>query len=187
MVAAVAVLALAAGMTSIGGAPFVAGMMKKIVGDREVVQVDSEREGEDNWVSSEGEESKAWQEIKDSLGIEPVRLGFLPEGTQFVMGEVDEVLDEATLLYECKGKIIEYWIFTGYKSKSFGYDIEDNPIDNKELSINGINITIRYYEIEDTTEKECVAQFEYKNVQYIIKTDMEQEIEKIIESLKFFK
>lgn len=185
LVAAVAVLALAAGMTSIGGAPFVTGMMKKIIGDREVVQVDSEREGEDGRISTDGKESKIWQEIKDQLSIEPVRLGYLPEGTQFVTGEVDKVLDEAILFYDCKGKIIEYWIFTGYKNKSFGFDIEDNLIYEKELSIDGNIIVIRYYEIVDTNEEECVAQFEYNDVQYILRTNIEQEIEKIVESINF--
>lgn len=185
LVAAVAVLALAAGMTSIGGAPFVTGIMKKIHGEREMVQIDNEREGETDRVTTLSEEEETWQRIKDQLSIEPMRLGYLPEGTQFVTGEVDRVLDEAILFYDCKGKIIEYWIFTGYKNKSFGFDIEDNLKDEKKLNINGKIIIIRYYEIVDTNEEECVAQFEYNDVQYILRTNMEQEIEKIVENINF--
>lgn len=185
LVAAVAVLALAAGMTSIGGAPFVTGMMKKIVGEREVVQVDSEREGEEKSISNEGEEEKVWQEIKEQFGVEPVRLGYLPEETKFVTGEVDKVLDEAVFLYDCKGNIIEYWVFTGNKDKSFGYDIEDDLKKEKELNINGNVIMVRSYLIADTNETEYVVQFEYNNAQYILRTSMKQEIEKILENLIF--
>ena len=185
LVAAVAILALAAGMTSIGGAPFVAEIKKQLIGEREMVKVNSEREGEEDRVNSEGEESRIWQEIEVQLQIEPARLMYLPEGTQFVTGEIDGVLDEAILFYDCKGKIIEYWIFTGYKNKSFGFDIEDNLKDEKKLNINGKIIIIRYYEIVDTNEEECVAQFEYNDVQYILRTNMEQEIEKIVENINF--
>lgn len=185
LVAAVAVLALAAGMTSIGGAPFVTGIMKKIHGDREMVQIDNEREGEADRVTTLNEESEVWQQIKDQLGIEPVRLGYIPEGAQFVTGEVDKVLNEAILLYDCEGRILEYWVFIGYKSKSFGYDIEDNLVSEKKLSINGNDIVIRYYRIVDTNEIECVTQFKYNDVQYILRTDMVQEIEEIVENLIF--
>lgn len=185
LVAAVAVLALAAGMTSIGGAPFVAKIRKQLIGEREMVKVNSEREGEEKSISNEGEEEKVWQEIKEQFGVEPVRLGYLPEETKFVTGEVDKVLDEAVFLYDCKGNIIEYWVFTGNKDKSFGYDIEDDLKKEKELNINGNVIMVRSYLIADTNETEYVVQFEYNNAQYILRTSMEQEIEKILENLIF--
>lgn len=185
LVAAVAILALAAGMTSIGGAPFVAKIRKQLIGEREMVKVNSEREGEEKSISNEGEEEKVWQEIKEQFGVEPVRLGYLPEETKFVTGEVDKVLDEAVFLYDCKGNIIEYWVFTGNKDKSFGYDIEDDLKKEKELNINGNVIMVRSYLIADTNETEYVVQFEYNNAQYILRTSMEQEIEKILENLIF--
>lgn len=185
LVAAVAVLALAAGMTSIGGAPFVTGMMKKIVGDREVVQVDSEREGEAKSISTEGEEEKVWQEIADILGFEPVKFGYLPDGMKFIDCEIDADIEEACLLYECKGTVVEYQIISNYRDKLIGYDIEDNLIDEKELNIKGNNIVLRYYNIDNTNEEECVAFFKYNNVQYVLRTRIGYEVEKILENLIF--
>ena len=121
LVAAVAVLALAAGMTSIGGAPFVTGIMKKIIGDREMVQIDSEREGEDDRIISEREESTAWQEIEEKLGIEPVKLCFIPEGMQLVDYEISKDLEDACLIYEYDGKILEYQLWANSRDKSIGY------------------------------------------------------------------
>ncbi|MGN0403594.1 MAG: DUF4367 domain-containing protein [Bariatricus sp.] len=185
LVAAVAVLALAAGMTSIGGAPFVAKIRKQLIGEREMVKVNSEREGEEDRVIMEGEEGKIWQEIKDQLGIEPVRLGYLPDGMKFIDCEIDADVEEACLLYECKGTVVEYQIISNYRDKSIGYDIEDNLIDEKELNIKGNNIVLRYYNIDNTNEEECVAFFKYNNVQYVLRTRIGYEVEKILENLIF--
>ena len=106
LVAAVAVLVLAAGMTSIGGAPFVTGIMKKIHGDREMVQIDNEREGEADRVTTLNGESEAWQQISEQLEIEPVKFGYMPNGIKFVGVEIDDALKEACILYECDEKIL---------------------------------------------------------------------------------
>lgn len=185
LVAAVAVLALAAGMTSIGGAPFVAKIRKQLIGEREMVKVNSEREGEEDRAVSEGEESKAWQEITDILGFEPVKFGYLPDGMKFIDCEIDADVEEACLLYECKGTVVEYQIISNYRDKSIGYDIEDNLFDEKELNIKGNNIVLRYYKIDNTNEEECVAFFKYNNVQYVLRTRIGYEVEKILENLIF--
>ena len=120
MVAAVAVLALAAGMTSLGGAPFVAKLRQQLIGEREMVKVNSEREGEDDRLSTEREESKAWQEIEDKLGIEPVKFCFIPEGMQLLDYEINEELEEGWLIelfYEARGDNGNKIIVTLYKEE----------------------------------------------------------------------
>lgn len=186
LVAAVAVLALAAGMTSIGGAPFVTGIMKKIHGDREMVQIDNEREGEADRVTTLNEESEAWQEIKDKLGVEPVRLGYKPAKFKFVEFEVDEALKEACVLYECDEKVLEFQIWANYKEGSIGYDVEDKVLYEESLIVSGERIKIKEYQVESTESMEYLAQFEYKGVYYTVNGYIQkEEFYKIINNLIF--
>ena len=186
MIAAVAVLALAAGMTSIGGAPFVTGMMKKIIGNREMVQIDSKRDGEDESISSESEESKAWQEVEDQLGVEPVRFWYRPEGIKMIGYEINQELEDACLLYECDGKIIEYQLWANYRNKSIGYSIEDQLISEENIVVSGVEINIKEYQVEESGEYEYVARFKYENSYYIINSEIEKtEFINIVKNLDF--
>lgn len=186
LVAAVAVLALAAGMTSIGGAPFVTGIMKKIIGDREMVQIDSEREGEAKSISTDGEEEKVWQEITDILGFEPVKFGYMPNGIKFVGFEINEALKEACILYECDNKILEFQIWANYKEGSIGYDIEDKLLHEESLIVSGERIIIKEYQVESAESMEYLAQFEYNGVYYTLNGYIrKEEFTKIIKNLIF--
>ena len=186
LIAAVAVLALAAGMTSIGGAPFVTGMMKKIIGNREMVQIDSKRDGEDESISSESEESKAWQEVEDQLGVEPVRFWYRPEGIKMIGYEINQELEDACLLYECDGKIIEYQLWANYRNKSIGYSIEDRLISEENIVVSGVEINIKEYQVEESGEYEYVARFKYENSYYIINSEIEKtEFINIVKNLDF--
>lgn len=175
LVAAVAVLALAAGMTSIGGAPFVTGMMKKIIGDREMVQIDSEREGNEDRVTTENEEEKIWQSIKETLKVEPVRWGYIPEGTKIIKYDINEEIEEAEIIGEYRGEIIEYQLWVNLNNKSMGYDIEDKLLNEEEVKISGVEINIKHYETLDDKNDEYVAQFVYNNVYYTLNGRLPQD------------
>lgn len=185
LVAAVAVLALAAGMTSIGGAPFVAKIRKQLIGEREMVKVNSEREGEDDRLNTENSEAEFYQKVKEVFDFTPVRLGFVPLNTKMLDYEVDKELEEACMILECEEKIIEYQIWPNFQDKSTGYDIEDNLISEEIINISGNDIVLRSYDNRDTGEKEYIAQFIYNNTQYILRISFEQDAKKIIENLIF--
>ena len=186
MVAAVAVLALAAGMTSIGGAPFGAKIRKQLIGEREMVKVNSEREGEDDRLSTEREESKAWQEIEDKLGIEPVKFCFIPEGMQLLDYEINEELEDACLIYECDGEILEYQLWANYRDKSVGYDVEDSVESEEIIVISGVDINFKEYQIAESEMKEYIAQFQYRNSYYVLNSSIEKEkFVKILKNLDF--
>lgn len=186
LVAAVAVLALAAGMTSIGGAPFVAKIRKQLIGEREMVKVNSEREGEDERLSTESEEEKAWQEIKEKLGVEMVRFGYKPDRMKFIECDIDMELEEACMLYEYEGKIIEYQIWTNFSNKSVGYDIQDKLIKEEKIIVSGVEIYVKSYDIEKSESIEYIVQFSDGNAYYILNSCIEkEEIIKIVKNLNF--
>lgn len=77
--AAAAVLVLTVGMTSMGGAEKLASVIEQVVGGRKVVKVNSD---EGNKVSENEDEKKAYQEIKDTFGVTPVKLTNQRKGTR---------------------------------------------------------------------------------------------------------
>ena len=73
IVAIVAVLAMMWSMVSIGGTPFFGRVLNDIIGDREMVKVNTEREdGDKNKVDGHDEE-KVYEEIKEKFGVDIVR------------------------------------------------------------------------------------------------------------------
>ena len=87
--AAVMVFVLGLGITSVGGPKRVMEVMQQMVGEREVTKINSD---DDKVVSSEGlAEEDAYQEIKDKLGIDPVRIASNSADLEFVGAETDPV------------------------------------------------------------------------------------------------
>lgn len=186
LIAAAATLILAMGLTSFGGPPFILNMMDDALGEREVTKMDSEREGENAHTDEISEEEKFYQEVKDTFGINIVRMLYLPAHTKFFVGDVDEKSSQGCILYSCGEKMIEYQIVINYQTRSYGYDIEDELISEKELSVSGVPIIVKEYKLPDGTHQ-YVAQFEYGENAYILNSTISQEeFEKILNNLKFF-
>ena len=74
IVAIVAVLAMMWSMVSIGGTPFFGRVLNDIIGDREMVKVNTEREDGDKNKVDEYDEFQVYEEIKEKLGVDVVRL-----------------------------------------------------------------------------------------------------------------
>lgn len=182
--AAVFVLVLAIGVTSLGGAERVVRFVKSMVGEREVVQVDS---GEDNMIIIEGDAEEAYQVIGDKLGIEPVRpLHGSVEGLVFNSMEFDEVLQLAELSYSFNNELIYYFINASYSESSWGIDVEDNVTDKYEIEKKDCLIKVTEYETPESKTKRYSASFQYKGLEYyLIGTVEKAEFEKIIENLYF--
>ena len=84
--AAALVLAMAIGVNSLGGPERIIRMLTQIVGDREVVQVDSDR---DNLILVKENEEEAYQKIKQEFGVDPVRIVERPQNMRFVKMQLD--------------------------------------------------------------------------------------------------
>ena len=176
LVAAVAVMVLAIGMTSIGGAPFVAKIRKQLVGEREMVKVNSEREGEDERLSTDIEEEEFYQSVKEKFGFSPAMLGYLPPNTKMIDYEVNKELKEACMLLEYEENVVEYQIWPNFRDKSYGYDIQDSLLYEEKIVVSGIEITIQCYEILDGQSEEFVARFQNENVYYVLNGCIPKEI-----------
>lgn len=186
IVAIVAVLAMMWSMVSIGGTPFFGRVLNDIIGDREMVKVNTEREdGNKNEVAGNAEE-QTYEEIKEKFGVDVVH--FLKKSNDMILvkSDVDEVLKRVCLIYNNEENVIEYQMVFNYKEQSHGYDIEDKKIKEEQVIVEGNNIDVIQYKLPDES-KENVAQFTYKDVFYTINTTMdEKNFKELLKSLYFF-
>ena len=183
IVAIVTVLAMMWSMVSIGGTPFFGRVLNDIIGDREMVKVNTEREdGDKNKIDNYDEES-VYEEIKDKFGMDVVRFRRKSDGMTLIQSDIDEALKRVCLIYSNEETIMEYQMIFNYKEQSHGYDVEDKKIKEEQMIVDGNKINIIQYELSDGS-KENIAQFEYKDVFYILNTTMEEEeFKKILKNL----
>lgn len=186
LVAAIATLLLATGLTSLGGPPFILDMMEDVLGEREVTKMDSEREGGSTNTEDIGEEEKFYQEVKETFGINAVRMFYTPSHAQFLMGDIDKESSQVCILYLCEENTLEYQIIVNVQARAYGYDIEDELVSEDVLVAKDTPITMKEYKLPDGSHQ-FVAQFEYENNAYILNSTIAQEeFEKIVKNLRFY-
>ncbi|MCI6121198.1 MAG: DUF4367 domain-containing protein [Lachnospiraceae bacterium] len=183
--AAVLILVMAVGITSIGGPERIVRMLKQAVGDREVEKVTSSEESK---TIVEENEEESYEEIKKQLGVEPVKIGVKPEKMIFDRMVFDEELQIAEIFYKLDGENIVYFINASYRDSSLGIDVEDEVISANKKNIKGCSIEIKEYMTPDTGMKRYSARFKYNGLEYfLIGTMKEEEFDIIIQHLFFYK
>lgn len=181
--AAVLALVLILGITSVGGPERIVEMVRTMVGDREVVKVNS---NEDNLKIAEEKEEEAYQEIKDAFGVDPVRLSIYPEGMQFSSVDIDNSLQTAEMKFRYGKENVVYIISTTYTDASYGIDVEDKITDQYYKEKKGQEIEIKEYQVKGTNEKRYSASYKYNGIEYfLIGTMTKQEFELVIDNLHF--
>ncbi len=186
IVAIVAVLAMMWSMVSIGGTPFFGRVLNDIIGDREMVKVNTEREDGDKNKIGNYEEESVYEDIKDKMGVDVVRLRITSKEMSLVQSDIDEVLKKVCLLYEDDDTLIQYQMEIQSENKSYAYDIEDKKVKRTQITVDGNKIDIIQYELDDGNE-ENVAQFAYEDVFYTINTTMEEaDFKELLKNLYFF-
>nr|WP_191383898.1 DUF4367 domain-containing protein [uncultured Lachnoclostridium sp.] len=183
-VAAVFVIVAAVGITGVGGPDRVMEVLQQVVGSREMTQVESD--DKDTLSSGESEEEKAYQEIKDKLGIDPVRIITQSSSMRYEDMEVDEYLKVANLFYECNNQIISYIINCSQRDGTWGFDIEDTLINEYTYTLDETEVIVEEYRVEGTDEKKYSARFDYKDIHYQLTGNMtKEEMEEILDNLHF--
>lgn len=165
------------GITSVGGAERVASVVELIIGDRKTVRVDSAK---GNKISEGDEEQKAYQKIKDTFGIEPVKIIKPAKGMRFLQMDLDENLQVAEMLYQYNNRNYWYIISVGYYKSSFGHDVEDKIIEEEEIEVDGNKIELIVYQRKESGEARCSASFTYRDIKYFLTGDAKKEDFKII-------
>lgn len=181
--AAAVLLVLTVGITSIGGAERIGSVMELIIGNRKVVQVDSD---EKNKVSKNEEEENAYQKIRDTFGVEPVKLIRLEKSMKFLQMDLDENLQVAEMLYQYNEKNFLYVVSAGYYNSSFRFDTDDKIIDKDIVEVDGNDIELIEYQVKQTGTIKCSAHFTYQKLEYFLTGKLEiEEFKKILKNLYF--
>lgn len=184
LVAAI-VAVLGVGVTTFGNGGYVAKRVSQMLAGRKSTNIDTEREKRE--VYKEDDEEKIFQQIKDEFGFDAVRMDYKPEKMKMLEYVVDKELLSATIFYEYKGQVLSYNIIPSLQNFSYGYDIEDPIVDEYAMEVNGIDISITEYLIQESKQREYAAKFKYKEVEYIMVGIIEkEEFEKILKNLHFF-
>lgn len=182
-VAAVMVLVLAFGVTSMGGPNRVYEMMKSTLAGREQVTIDSNNISETTGMSEE----EAYQEIEEKFGFVPVGLDYLPKGMGFIEAEFGEEIQSINMIYGREDDVkIVYLIRPNYRVGSHGKDVEDDFVEEYIEENESAIIYVRKYLVDEKEERWSV-QFEYKGVLYTmtIMDSSKGEVEKIVKNLFF--
>lgn len=182
--AAVLILVMAVGMTSIGGPERMLQFMKSSVGGRKVSQVDS---SDKNKVIEEEDEEKAYEKIGEEFGTESVQIIWRPKGMEFIKMELDTDIQVAELDYQYNKKRIEFLVSASYGEVAWGADNEDKKVEHYYYNqVKEANIEVTGYETPETERNRYVAEFEYNKVYYCLSGEMQkEEMEKILKNLYF--
>lgn len=184
--AAVIVCVLAMGITSMGGPERVVRMVRQAVGDRDVEQVDSNKTDKQNKIIKGEVEEEAYQKIRDTFDTDVVKVFVCLPDMKFDTMNLDEKKQVAELYYTYQKRKIVYIVNTGYRESSWGIDIEDSIEKEYSKEINGCNMNIVVYKVENSNQSRCVSKFKYEGVEYFMMGLMEEgDFEKILKNLVF--
>lgn len=183
--AAVLILVMAVGMTSIGGPERMLQFMKSSVGGRQVSKVNS---SDKNKIIEEEDEEKAYEKIAEEFGIEPVRLWWYPENMEFENMILDTDIQVAEIDYLYNSERTEFIISASYGKVSMGADNEDEITDHYYKQEKKIQIEVTEYKTPETGTNGYKAEFKYKNLYYCLTGTMtKEEMENILKNLYFMK
>ncbi len=186
IIALAAVLVIVAGsaMTGVGSKPYWKVVWEKFAGGESLGYIDVE-----NMESQETEdldEVGVYKEINKKLGIDVVRIRYIPNGMALNRYIVDEEQRKAFLFYSYNGEIIRYTMYMNDTDSSFSQKDLDALINEYEVQNNNLSIQVEEYTIEDSLNRRYIAEFEYQGVQYQLKGSMEKaEFDKILKNLFF--
>ena len=184
---AAAVLAMGLGITSMGGPERVMERFERFVEGRDQTRVNSS--GEDIKLVENVDEEEIYQQIEDVYGFWPVRLDYLPNGIEFMQGDLHNEMQFIQILYGNDSKVnITYTIRPNYRGSSLGIDVEDEVLEEYVEEVAGISIQIKKYEVSDKEDERWTAEFNYNDTQYYVMTSdiSESELKNILNNLYFF-
>ena len=181
--AAVMIMVLAVSISSVGDGRSLMKTIKSMVGEREVVKVNS---GEDNKVIEAESEEEAYQKIRGVLEIKPVQIMDIPEGATFKKAVIERDIKVAEIYYQYQEDNITYVVNGDQAKNSIGVSVEDEVVEDYTLEVNGIVIYVKECKIPSTKQKRYYASFDYKETKYFLSGMMErEEFEKILKNLYF--
>ncbi|MBC5689224.1 DUF4367 domain-containing protein [Mediterraneibacter sp. NSJ-55] len=180
--AAVLILVLGSGLTSVGSKSYWKVLWERIVGDEKAAVINVEdmevQKTEDN------KEIDAFKDIGKQLGISAVRFQYKPQNMILESYSIDIEQKRAQLFYNYNNRIIRYTIYLNDTDSSLSQKELDKQTD--VFIVENGNEKIQVEEYQKDSEYRYIANFENRGIYYQLKGVMErEEFENIIKNLKF--
>ena len=182
--AAVLVLALGLGMTSVVSKSYWKELLDVLMGAESARIIDVEdMEKKD---TEDIDEMQVYKEISEIFGQTPVWMRYKPEGMFIKEYEIDEDLQLARLFFEYNDAVIRYSVYASQDDSSWTGKEEDEIVATYKVEVDGNEIEVKELKKPKQTESRCIANFEYNGIHYELKGVLEkEELEKILENLYF--
>lgn len=185
VIAAVCVLVVATGVTSIGSKSYLKIIWERIYGGQ-TMQVTNVKDMDTKDIT-DGDRVTAYKQINDKLGFLPVRLGYIPESMVLTKTVIEEEQERAFVFYKYKGEIIRYAMYKNEADSSLAQNELDTLKETFQVETKKQNILVKEYDVKGYEKPRFFIQFAYKGVHYELKGIMDtKEILKIVENLVYF-
>lgn len=182
--AAVLVLVIGIGTTGVGGPKRIVEMVEGTFGGRDASRVNVSKEETKD--TADSEEEQAYQQIKDELGFDPVRIIAIHKDMTYEYCEIDEDMQMAQFLYKCGDTNISYIMSLAYHEELVGEDLEDDVTNRYNFEEGKLKAEVTEYELPKSKQKKYSASFEYQGVCYQLTGTTEKSVfEKILKNLHF--
>lgn len=182
--AAVMVLVIGIGTTGVGGPKRIVEMVEGTFGGRDASRVNVSKEETKD--TADSEEEQVYQQIKDELGFEPVRIVAIHKDMTYEYCEIDEDMKMAQFLYKCGDTNISYIMSLAYHEELVGAYLEDDVTNRYNFEEGKLKAEVTEYELPKSKQKKYSASFEYQGVCYQLTGTTEKSVfEKILKNLHF--
>ena len=117
--------------------------------------------------------------IENELGIKPLKIVYIPEGMYYNDYEIDKDDGVATIYYTYKNTVVSVCMYKKDEKAKYSQKFDGKIIDSIEIYSKAIQTKI--WEVDDSSEKSYISEFEYNNAYYTVWGSMpENEFKKII-------
>ena len=182
--AAVVVLVIGIGITGVGGPKRIVEMVEGTFGGRDASQMNVSKEETKD--TKDSEEEQAYQQIKDELGFDPVKMLKISGNMKYEYCEVDKDMQMAQLVYKNGNANVSYVMSSSYYEELIGVDLEDTITGSYTLEKGKLKAKVMEYELPESKKKRYSATFEYQGVYYqLIGTIEKADFEEILKKLHF--
>lgn len=184
VLAAAMVMALAFGLTSIGGAEKIFGYFDGHLLEKKQLKLNSDENIVPIYTMTE---MQAYECVKEKYGFSPVRLNYIPEGVELDSVNMSDPMMMVSMDY-CRGDYmtIAYSIRPNFQDSTISYMVDGELLNSYETKVCDVVVTVSEYDLSE--DDPCwVVQFTYQDVYYdLTLLQMEEtEAKQVIESLYF--
>lgn len=184
LLAAAMVMALAFGVTSLGGAEKIFGYFDGHLLEKKQLHLDSNENIVPIYTMTE---MQVYDKIEEKYGISPVRIHFRPEGVEFASVNMADPVMMTSMDYRRGDYVaITYSIRPNFQDSTYSCVIDGELLETYEITIDDTVLTVSEYNLSE--DDPCwVVQFTYEDVYYYMTLlQMEEsEVKQVIEDLYF--